>query len=375
MARKIYISALSDLVSDQRVHKTAMVLQDMGFDVSVLGVVWPNSKKLVKKSYKSQRFKLLFTTGPLMYLNFNLGLFFYFLCRPAGIYFSNDLDTLLPNFIVSKLKRKPLVYDSHELFTELPELTSRPSKQKMWLKLEAWLLPKVKLSFTVCQSIADFYKSKYGIVMHVVRNVPFIKSTLKQNKPKELESIPRRNKIILYQGWLNMGRGLNLMIEAMQFVDNATLVICGDGYIKQDLEQLCEKIKVCDKVIFTGKIPFEQLSAYTQYANLGLSLEENLGLNYYYALPNKLFDYIHAGVPVLVSSFPEMRKIVEQYQVGETFDGKTAEELAKKIDKMLNSEKKLEDYKFNICKAVSELNWEKESEVIQEELSRFVGTV
>ena len=144
--QKIIISVTNDLTTDQRVHKVCISLQKMGFEILLVGRKLQNSLPL-DRNYQTHRIQLLFNKGFLFYAEYNLRLFFYLLFKKKEIVLANDLDTLLPNYLVSKLQKKKLVYDSHELFTEVPELINRPKTQKIWLKIEQKILPKLKSLF------------------------------------------------------------------------------------------------------------------------------------------------------------------------------------------------------------------------------------
>ncbi|MGZ4043852.1 MAG: glycosyltransferase, partial [Bacteroidia bacterium] len=148
------VSVINDLVTDNRVNKTCNVLLDSGYDVILIGRVLPASLPLPNWGFKTIRMNLLFKNGPLFYLFFNLRLFFKLLLLKTDLLFANDLDTLLPNYLVSKLKHIPLVYDSHELFTEVPELLNSPFKKKIWLSIEKRIVPRLKNCITVNSSIA-----------------------------------------------------------------------------------------------------------------------------------------------------------------------------------------------------------------------------
>ncbi len=360
---KIIISVTNDLVADNRVHKVATSLIKIGFDILLVGRKLKASLP-VNRDYKTKRFSLLFNKGAKFYACYNIRLFLFLLFKKADVFLSNDLDTLPANYYASKFRNKKLVYDSHEYFTEVPELVNRPKVKRIWEKLEKRILPKIKYSYTVCQSIADIYNKKYGINMQVVRNIPICNIEYKDSFPTLFEEI-KDKKIILYQGAVNIGRGIEHVIRATQFVENAVFVIIGDGDIKVEMEQLVEKFKLQDKVLFTGKIPFNELYYYTKNVDIGISLEENLGLNYYYALPNKLFDYIRVNVPVLVTKLPEIERIVDKYEIGEYIANHKPEHIAEKINMMLNSPKKLIVWKENRKKAAAELCWENEEQILK----------
>ncbi|MCA1760901.1 MAG: hypothetical protein LC658_14130, partial [Bacteroidales bacterium] len=120
--KRIIVSVTSDLVSDNRVHKTCTTLGEMGFEVLLVGRKLAGSQPLSPRNYQTKRIKLFFNKGPLFYACFNFRLFCLLLFSKCDLLLSNDLDTLPANFLASKLKNKPLVYDSHEFFTEVPEL-------------------------------------------------------------------------------------------------------------------------------------------------------------------------------------------------------------------------------------------------------------
>ena len=363
--KKIIVSVTSDLVSDNRVHKVCTTLHHMGFMVLLIGRKLPASLPVDNRKYSTKRLKLLFHKGPQFYALFNIRLFLFLLFSEFDILLSNDLDTLPANFIAAKLKNKPLVYDSHEYFTEVPELINRPRVKKVWEWIEKKMVPKIKYALTVCDSIANIYNEKYGTPFKVVRNIPVSAKTISFDKEEKTE------KIILYQGAVNVGRGLEQAILAMHSVENAKLIIAGDGDIKTDLENLAAKENLQNKIEFVGRLPIEELSKLTIQANFGLSIEEDLGLNYRFALPNKLFDYIQAQVPVLITNLPEMAAIVNRYQIGEITGSLEPKRLAEKMSEALNNEEKRKLWKINLPKAASELTWENEEKIIQDMFSTF----
>lgn len=362
--KRIIVSVTNDLVSDNRVHKVCTSLEKMGFEVLLVGRVLPLSQP-IERSYQTRRLRLLFKKGVCFYAEYNFRLFLFLLFTKCDILLSNDLDTLTANFLVAKIKGKHLVYDSHEYFTEVPELIHRPKVQKIWKWLEKQMHPKIKYAYTVCNSIAKVYNKKYDVDFKVVRNIPMA-NKLSSSKTETNE------KIILYQGAVNIGRGLEQAILAMHFIENAKLIIAGDGDIKPQLEELVETEKLQNKVEFTERLPLEKLVELTTQADLGLSIEEDLGLNYRFALPNKLFDYIQAQVPVLVTNLPEMKAIVKEYKIGAITNSLKPKEFAAKINDTLNNTAKRKIWKENLKIAAIELTWEKEEKILQEIYSNFL---
>lgn len=365
--KRIIISVTSDLCTDQRVHKVATTLSEMGFDVLLLGRQLPDSLP-IERNYKTKRLKLLFNEEVWFYMEYNIRLFFFLLFTKADVLLANDLDTLLPNFLVSKIKHKPLVYDSHEMFCEGPELQGRKFVQSVWRLIEKSILPKLKYAYTVSHSIANAYKNDYEVDFKVIRNIPKSESKTKEVKHLNFDD----KKIILYQGVMNPGRGLEEMIAAMPLIDNAVLLIIGFGKVEQELKELVKEKHLEDKVIFFGKVPFEQLLSYSKQADIGLLLERPLGLSFTYALPNKLFDYIHADLPIITSPLVEVKSIIQQYNIGKVVENYNAEYLAATINEMLSNIEQRNSWKQNIQEAKKELNWEKEEQKLQNIYAHFL---
>lgn len=193
--------------------------------------------------------------------------------------------------------------------------------------------------------------------MGVIRNLPEL-----NNSEITTGNIPGSDgkKIIIYQGVLNKGRGLDHLIESMQFVQNALCLIVGSGPEYSRLSGLVRAFKVEEKVMLMGKISPLELKGITIQADLGVSIEENMGLNYYYGLPNKIFDYIHAGVPVLVSPFPEMKNLLDQYEVGETLISREPSKIGQQMNNILGNTTENIKWRKNLEIARKELCWHNE---------------
>ena len=358
----------NDLVTDNRMSRICSSLGKMGFKVLLIGRHRKDSLPLDKRDYETKRLKLIFNKGSLFYAEYNVRLFVYLLFSRFNVLLANDLDTLPANYLASRLRRRPVVYDSHEFYTEVPELMNRPGIRRFWLGIEKFILPKLKYAYTVSNSIAREYKKRYRTEFHVIRNVPVSPDSGTETPAKH----DKTENIILYQGSLNEARGLEYAIRAMKFIDNARFIIAGEGDISQKLKQLVEAEKLDGKVVFTGRLAPGKLKVLTSEADLGLSIEEDRGLNYRYALPNKLFDYIHAGLPVLVNNLPEMASIVSAWQIGLVTPSLEPEVLAGKIKDALFDEKQREEWAVNLKMAASELCWEKEELKLQEIFQRFL---
>ena len=348
---KVLVSVFNNLSTDQRVEKVCRTLSENGFAIELIGNNWGGLPDL-KRDYPVSRIILKSKILRYAYVEFQWKLYKELLKKADQhtILLSNDLDTLLPNYMVSKKLNLPLVYDSHEIFTEMPSVNGRFT-QNIWRSLESFIAPKLKFMMTASESYADWFHKTYGIERPVVvQNFP-----LKSGNPQDY-SIVNSPKAIIYQGVINPSRGLDKLIPEMHKIENAELWIAGDGPKKKEFQELTKNLGLDNKVKFIGKILPEKLREITQKADLGVSIEENNGLSYYFSMPNKISDYIQARIPVVVSDFPEMRKVADHFKAGEKI--RDYNELAQKIQLVLNNGK--HSYKDALDNAASQLCWENE---------------
>lgn len=363
--QKIIISVTNDLVTDQRIKKICDSLQSFGFEIILIGRKLPNSLS-ISRNYKTIRMRLLFNKGFLFYAEYNLRLFFKLLFLKKDILLANDLDTLLPNYLISKILSKKLVYDSHELFTEVPELTSRPLVKNVWLNIESYIFPKLKSVYTVNYKIAQFYTEKYKIPVKIIQNV----APKLENKKIDYafaEKIKGNKKMIILQGsGINMDRGAEEAMLMMQYLDNTILYIIGSGDVFEKLIELKQKHSLENKVFIKNKMPYNELLKYTKIADLGLSLDKDTNLNYEYSLPNKVFDYIQCLTPILTSNRKVIAELVQKNNIGivtKTHDPKKLAEIVKNI--FIDSET-LQLWNQNLIKAANTYTWENEEKKLKE---------
>ncbi|MBI4929450.1 MAG: glycosyltransferase [Bacteroidetes bacterium] len=371
--KKVILSVTNDLTSEQRVHKVCMFLLNLGFDVMLVGRLRRNSFPLENRPYKTKRLFLFFDSGPMFYAEYNLRLFFYLLFHNADVLVANDLDALLANYLASKFKSSKLVHDSHEYFTGVPELEGRAFAKKTWKRIERRIFPKLKSIYTVNDSIARLYKDAYGVDVKVVRNFPLlIENEERVLKTKKELQLPEEKKIILYQGSVNVDRGLLEAVEAMQYVNDAVLLIVGDGDILEKVKAKALQLNLNEKVLFKKKVPFDELKHYTRHADLGISLDKDTNINYRFSLPNKIFDFVHAGVPVLASNLVEIKKIVDKHEIGEMVENHNPKHIAEKIIFMLNDSEIRKMWKENCLLASKEFCWQNEEYILNEIYSQFL---
>lgn len=361
---RVVLAVTNDLISDQRLEKVCSTLLSFGFAPLLIGRKKRSSPALPVKDWQTHRMKLIFEKGPLFYAEFNIRLFFWLLFHKTDLIVANDLDTLPACYLASKLKRKPIIYDSHEFYTETPELIHRPITRNIWLSTEKTIFPKLRVIITVNKSIANEYKLRYGKDLYVIKNLP--KRLLQTSLPQPAER-PMGKSVILLQGaGINIDRGAEELVLAMQYLPNAVLWIIGSGDVFDILKEMIKAHHLEERVTIFGRLPYDQLSSYTLAADLGISIDKDTNPNYRFSLPNKLFDYIRCQTPVLVSRLPEIARVVEQYNIGEFIDTHDPKHIAEKINALLGNEKLLDQYRNNCLIAAEELTWEHQLDTLKE---------
>ncbi len=366
--KQVVLCVTNDLVNDRRVQRSIAVLQKHGYKTTFVGRELPDSHPL-DFDFPVKRFRLPFQKGFLFYASFNLRLFFYLLfSKRFDLYWANDLDTLLPNYLVAKLFSKPLVYDSHEYFKGVPEIQDRPLVKGVWTLLEAWIYPKLKYRLTVNESIADLLESDYGERPAVVRNIA--ESFLPElSKSRRDLNLPEEAFLLINQGaGINVDRGMEEAFEALHFLDEKVqLVLVGKGDVVPILKEKAQAEGLSGRIHFVDPLPYAEMIQYTLNADVGLSLDKDTNLNYRFSLPNKLFDYIKCGLPVLSSKVVEVKRIVEGEGLGLTVDVEP-EAIAKGIKQLAQHKDKFTDA---LKAGAKKHKWEHESK----RLSAFIDTI
>ena len=358
--KRVIVSVINDLVTDQRVNKSCLTLLKAGYEVLLVGRVQRKSPAMDERPYASHRMKLLFEKGPCFYAEYNIRLFLFLLFHRANLLLSNDLDTILPNYFISRLKGIKMIYDSHEYFTETPELIHRPKVQRVWKRIEEFAIPKLDEMITVCDSIADLFHEKYGVKVHVIRNIPPQKALPSKGDEAEL-GLPLDKHLLVLQGsGINIQRGAEELVQAMQYLDDCHLMIIGGGDVLPILKQMVIDLNITDRVRFLPRMSYANMMAYTQNAELGFCLDKDTNLNYRFSLPNKLFDFIQAGVPIVASHLTEIEKIIRGYDIGLFIENHEPTTIAATIREALSDSARRTKWKQNLSVAAQDLRWENE---------------
>ncbi len=349
--KTIYLAVISELVHDQRMQRIAKSLSDNGYRVVLVGKRLNTSPPVATENYQQKRLFCFNGTGKLYYLEFNIRLFFFLLFKKMDAICAADLDTIVPVYIISKLKKIKRVYDAHELFTEMKEVMRRPVIHKFWKTIERNFVPAFKNGYTVSNSIALEFTRRYGVHYALIQNCPYLREW---TRPTE-----KKRNIILYQGAVNEARGLEWLIPAMQHVD-AILYIYGTGNFLQQTQKLIREYNLVHKVFLHAPVSPSELTAVTQKAYIGINLVENAGLNQYYSLANKFFDYIHSGIPQVTMEFPEYEKINHEFEVAVLIKTITEKSISEAINLLLTDNILYTKLQTNCMQARQVYNWQEE---------------
>ena len=356
----VLIIVSSDPRYDSRSTKYLRSLLESGLKAKVIGVSTDGTHE---DSDKMVRVPATLKGGKRFFLQFYQRIIPEVRNSPARILIAGDLFAL-PPAIINKLcystKRNPvkLVYDSKELYEELPSLKRKQSSFLFWNLVEKSSIRFVDSVITVNQSIADMLKAKWHMRPTVIMNVPEKINGPGSNTKKSLDKI-----LLAFSGGLQQGRGLHQLINLMSLLpENYELYFIGDGILRNELESEATLLNLSNRVHFKGKVKSTEVIGELAKAHLGIYLMENAGLCHYLALPNKLFQYIAAGLPTIVPDFPEMANIVNKFQVGTVIDPTNLREAAEKILELTHDKAFYMKLVENCEKATKVLNWEVEKE-------------
>ena len=359
--KKVLITFLGNIDYDTRCYNLYNTLKVNGFDVSFTGFDWltENFKPVQGETtiHKLQKGFLSLS----FYLKFIWHIKLTLFSSRASIFFAEDIYTLPFAVIFGKLKRVKIIYDSRELYGFLAGLNERKIIQSFWKTVEKICIKHVDHIITTGSMDSDVLKEMYGANNTVVlRNLPRFYKPEQQTDLINQLGISKDKKILLYQGVILKGRGIEKIFDILPEMSEFVFVLIGGGEFEDYYKKLAVEQNVIDQVFLIGKFNQEDLPKLTPSADVGIALIENISKSYYYALPNKLFEYIMAEVPVVVSNLPQMKEIVDKYNVGFAVDPDNKDELITALNNLTSDEMGYKKFKQNCKIASEELNWENE---------------
>ncbi|MFH0736597.1 MAG: glycosyltransferase [bacterium] len=363
---QIDIYFLGNAFKDSRITNLANSLKLDGYKVNVISFDW-YTENFVEIIGDISVYKLSKKSSLIFYMHFAYITLKRLFLSKSDLFFAEDVYTLPFVTFIAKLKRKVIFYNSREFYAFLGGLTGRKVLQRVITSIERFFIKKTNLVLTTGDMDSEFLENFYNIKNTcVIRNIPLKKQNFEKHDFRKELGISENQIILLYQGVLLKGRGTKLILKALAKLKDCVLIILGDGVLKKELMDLAENLNITDRVFFYGTIENKYLDKFTAGADIGFSLIENISISYYYALPNKLFEYINAQVPIISSNLPQMKKIIEEYNVGKVIEieGISEEEkinnIVQNVENLISMPQELRKYKINCLSASNILNWEEE---------------
>jgi glycosyltransferase involved in cell wall biosynthesis len=373
----ITMLVLNEFTRDARVHKEASSLARAGHDVKVLALhrtglpieesISGYSVRRLELKTKNWRDGII--APAVKYLELISRLLQVTKAIPADLYHSHDANSLLATYFAVKRDKSMWIYDSHELETgrNFKGSTLAPYYRYLWHLPERLFINRVDAVISASPSYANQLRSIYGIKNPtIIKNAPEYIPPTKSCVLRDYFGIPKERIILLYQGVVTHNRGIGTTIHSLYDIHfPIDFVIVGDGIARPYFEKLAEDLGLNKRIHFMGYVPHAKLHEHTLSADIGLSLIQNSSPSYFYSLPNKIFEYLMAGLPVIVSDFPAMGQIVRDYQAGIVVsDPSSPKAVALAINTMLENREKFRNLKKNAFQAAKILNWENEENVL-----------
>jgi glycosyltransferase involved in cell wall biosynthesis len=375
--KKVCLLILRPLRSDVRSMRDATALMQAGYDVLIIDVeeercpTWEEAQGVPVHHIIVKQWRAVRRLEPLFFLKafqaFLISLF-YLLRADADVYHACEITAILPCYIAAKLRRKPLIYEAYELPLHDVPLSEMGTMRKFVHRLFSGLFPRLISAcaavITVSPPIVEAIKRTYHLEhVALVRNILPYRTVERTNRMRELLALPSTTRIALYQGYLQPDRGLDVLIQCAPMLDpNIMIVMMGKGVEQPRLEALIQHYHVSERVKIIPPVPYAELLEWTASADIGLTLIPlDYTLNMQWCLPNKLFEYIMAGLPVLSAPLVAISEIITRHGVGRVVPSLSPEVIAAAINTMLADFEGLALMRQNALISAKELCWENES--------------
>ena len=287
----------------------------------------------------------------------------------CDVYVAHDLPAVLPGLLAARFKRRPLVYNAHELWSETNGMSA--PFPGLWRLLERFYCPRVDAIISPEANRARIYQEEYGAraLPVVVANCPPFRPLRRGNVLRAFLTAKQvhADVLVLYQGIFDASRRLDRLVEAMRYLpESVALIIMGRGSEEQRsaIDAAIGDFGLEARVLFHPFVPYEQLTEVTTSADIGVLLYANDCRNNYYCAPNKLYEYLHAGLPVVTSNFPGLTAIVETLELGACVNPDSPEDIARGIALLLDGERRKEITNRAIALSAEKFHWGREFEKI-----------
>lgn len=363
MSVDVVFGLVGDIRFNARALKQLDALSELGCRALALGVTEEALSYEFTPAIEVRLLKKPEGRGPLFFRQVHLLMKAAVEGQRAQVYHASDLYTLTAMQRAAQSRGARLVYDARERYPYVASTVGRPWVSWVWEMVERRGVRKADAIFTVSESIASHISATYNIDLPtVLYNVPPLQSVERNDTLRALLHIGSEKTILLHQGKMQKDRGCALLIQAMQAVNDAALVFLGDGPLRPQLEDEVERKGLGGKVHFLDPVAPKDLLRYTASADIGVTLLEDTCLNHRYALPNKLFEYLMAGTPVLASDLPEIEHVVTTHDVGRVVYPEDPSVIANVLNEMIAAPDLRQKWAANAPKVFETFNWEMASE-------------
>ncbi|MGC8595292.1 MAG: glycosyltransferase [Candidatus Kryptoniota bacterium] len=359
----VLIISSSDPVYDTRSSKFYSALLQAGYSARLVGITDEETNLTNNWTVRGiTRAKITSRSGKKFFFQFYRKIIPLVYHQPARIVIAADLFAIPPAIIAKKKFSNvwpypKLVYDSKELYSELPSLKMKKTSFYFWTIIEKISSGYIDHLLTVNESIANLLSQRWRKKITVIMNVPDCEIA-ETHAHKDFDTI-----YLAFSGGMQRGRGITNLVKLLSYLPtNYHLKLIGDGDLTESIVELSIKQNVADRVHMLGRVKNYEVVSQLRQAHIGIYLMENTGLCHYLALPNKLFQYICAGLPVVASDFPEMKRIIDRYKVGITVSPENLKAVAGSIRSIIEDDKRYDEYRANCIKASEELNWNAEKD-------------
>lgn len=292
------------------------------------------------------------------------GLFWRMACMRADIIHAHDVNTLPTAWLAAKCSGAKLVYDAHEISTSREGYAGF---RQLVAVVEQWLMPRAVGAITTTQARAKFFARAYGVPRPVVlQNRPRLQAVTPSTRIRDELALKQPWPIIVYQGGVQQGRGLERLARVAADVPDAYFVFIGGGRLEHSLRTIVDMLGLNERVHFIPTVPLAELPSYTASADIGVQPIENTCLNHYTTDSNKLFEYVQAGLPVVASDLPEIRQVVRSHDLGLLVPPGDSAALISALRAMVSQVEKRDYHAAQSRSAAHVLNWEgQEHELVQ----------
>lgn len=375
-AVSVHMLVWNDLCNDARVLKEAQSLQAAGYSVVVHAIhvpgktareqvleggifvrraaLWPFTSERIQPP--SGRKSMPLVLQVLSRLWAHMTMLICMRCSRPEVIHAHDVNMLPTAWLAAKITGAQLIYDAHEISTSREGYSSF---RRLVGAIEGFLMPRVNGSITTTEARAKFFARAYGVERPIIlQNRPRYQAALTSTRIRDELQLEQPWPIVVYQGGLQQGRGLERLVRVAALVPNAYFVFIGGGRLDASLRSVAVELGLEERVRFIPTVALAELPSYTASADIGVQPIENTCLNHYTTDSNKLFEYVQAGLPVVASDLPEIRRVVREHDLGLLVSAGDTEALAVALRSLVEDKAKRRFYAERSRIAAAVLSWE-----------------